>query len=371
MNASFWAIYKRGRIGSRNGSEDEMMQQAERFGVACLAFCLRYDATFRAEFLAHICGCQYKAQDWSIEVDPNHEGWSDLLITSVKVAVLVECKVGNAIMKKQNPWDAESAFTKKPQGYGHQFRDRFKLETLYYTLLTESIQESPTTLLGIECCTATWDDVSKLCHSDAKMLNDLFTTLGNLHYPSFRMLKAKDLHFSDLSPILAAHEILKAVAAELKLSVSTPKADCSINEDKSGNVAGGCLGVNIPANTRNAWISEIIKPARDIGWFGYELSGSGNKPSFSELSVYFYCGTAATAREVVRRAQNVSGWKRNEKGFFTKKAEEYYLRFTRPLVSKETPAKHFVAFLKAIVPSAETKGRVKNRSASASALGPP
>ena len=359
MNASFYAIYKRGRFGSRDDPEEEKQQQRERFGVACLAFCLRYDSTFLGEFLRRICKCEHQANDWSIQVEPYHEGWSDLLITTGNVAVLIECKVDNDLMNKQNPWASDSAFEKEPKGYGYQFRDNHKAGKLYYTLLTHSIDEQPKRVLDIKCCTATWRDVSQLVISKEKMISDLFTTLGNLHYPSFRIMKANKLHVSDLHSILAAHEILGAVATEGNFSHSPIRAESRSGEEENCDNIFGWLGAYIPGNKRNEWLCSVIKPPphNPVAWYGYELDESEvtGKPSFPKLGIYLHCGTSSVRENVEKRVKALHKWKKDPTWSENAPLKKHYLRYSCPLEPQESPADLFVQFFKTIAPSSKPK----------------
>ena len=62
---SFQTIYRQGRFREHHVPESDetteegkrLMHQGERFTVACLAFVLHHDISFRADFLRRICGC--------------------------------------------------------------------------------------------------------------------------------------------------------------------------------------------------------------------------------------------------------------------------------------------------------------------------
>ena len=82
LPASFHTIYRQVRVRERSVPGDtEPMSQGERFSVACLAFVLHHDETFRTHFLRHICDWKKPdtAKEFQVIVEPTSCG--DLAVT--------------------------------------------------------------------------------------------------------------------------------------------------------------------------------------------------------------------------------------------------------------------------------------------------
>src|SRR5688572_20697477 len=117
MRASFWAIYKRSRFSARGVSDETRMEQRERFGAACLALCLQYDERFCTSFTGRLCGVPTRPGNWEVQVDPYREGWADILLQRRDDSLVVECKIADDAIPKQNPWHPTKSFVAEG-GYG-------------------------------------------------------------------------------------------------------------------------------------------------------------------------------------------------------------------------------------------------------------
>src|SRR5438874_1343455 len=160
MHASFWAIYKRSRFSERGLSDEERMQQRERFGAACLALCLQHDEDFRTGFIREICDIKSPHRGWHVDVDRYH--WADILLQSDNLSIIVECKIRDDLKAKQDPWNKKGKFTTPKAGYGWCFQQEFPHRNRTYAMVTETRKEREKTLLGIRCRTATWTDIRAL-----------------------------------------------------------------------------------------------------------------------------------------------------------------------------------------------------------------
>ena len=101
MQPSFWTIYKRSRFLSRALTDQQRIEQRERFGVACLALCPRHDKGFCHDFVNRICGVRSPQTHWRIDVDPHHEGWADILLQDRESKIIVECKIGDDLRREE------------------------------------------------------------------------------------------------------------------------------------------------------------------------------------------------------------------------------------------------------------------------------
>ena len=186
MHASFWALYKRGRLEVRGVPENERMEQRERFGVACLAQCFQHERAFRDAFLA-LCHLESSETKWRVSVDPYSEPsarWADILLETNTCAVVVECKVHDRLEPKQNPWENERTFLAPREGYGWYFAREVPRKRRIYVTLTESSVYKPKLLSGTECLSLTWAQVREL-RTRGDWITDLFVSLGSLDYTSF------------------------------------------------------------------------------------------------------------------------------------------------------------------------------------------
>lgn len=118
MKPSFFALFKRGKhvrqwlVEVADGIEGRRKRQAkreeaERFAVAAIAFCLKHDTQIRAHFLAKICGIQKPAKWRDAEIEVEEKQWGDLtIIHRGRGVFVVECKIrapqGAAKSRKRN-----------------------------------------------------------------------------------------------------------------------------------------------------------------------------------------------------------------------------------------------------------------------------
>jgi hypothetical protein len=194
MQASFWTIYKRGRFLSRALSDQQRIEQRERFGAACLALCLRHDSRFCNEFVSRICGVTAAQPAWRIDVDPYREGWADILLQSNEFKIVVECKIEDDLEPKQDPWHVGGQFVAQKRGYGRYFHDQFPSSKRTYVVLTATRNDSETRRLDTICRAVTWSQLRRLPKTNGKWVRDLFLSLANLDYPEFRTMKTKAIH---------------------------------------------------------------------------------------------------------------------------------------------------------------------------------
>ena len=330
MQASFWAIYKRGRFLSRAMPEDERMEQRERFGAACLSLCLRHDARFCHDFLGTLCKVKDDEGGWEVYVDRYSQGWADILLMNRSRAVVIECKVGDNFLPKQDPW-AGRAFVVPKKGYGWHFNQTYPRLKRHYLLLGATRKSAPMTVDGIMCKTARWADVARLAANEKPWLKDLHHSLANLDYPSFRDMKTDHLNISNLLEILQCHEVLESLAA--KLGISDAKITHSVETDEeSGSIVKGYVGIEVASfkkgQAKQSQVRNLIaSSSKCCFWFGYEMGALTASSPRALLSVWIYCGTLTSANKVRKLLGVMPDWKLipNEKA--QKLVERNHLHF--------------------------------------------
>lgn len=350
MLASFWTTYKRTRFQSRAMSEDERMQQRERFGAACLAQCLRHDSDFRTAFLKKICGLS-TPNNFNCEITVDKYHWADILLTQGDLAVIVECKVADALTEKQNPWGGADLFTSEPEGYAVCITKDCQQHTRFYVTLTASRKGSPKRVAGINCLSATWSDIIEKCGNNNSWVNDLFVSLANLDYSSFRIMKVQQDRVTDVKSALLCHEILASLAK--RIGVANPKIEYSAQG--SGKVSAGYIGVEIK-RLRDQSVDTALRKmiggsqAQYLTWFGYEFDESLRGAS-DNLSVWFYCTTPTAAKSVRDRAKNAPGWSPVPADGARAIGEKHFLQYRASAGNKDSDVKLFLSLLGVVLPA--------------------
>jgi hypothetical protein len=358
MQASFWTIYKRGRFLSRALTDRQRIEQRERFGVACLALCLRHDNRFCNEFVSRICGVTATQPTWRIDVDPYREGWADILLQSNEFKIVIECKIDDDLKPKQDPWHIGGQFVAQKRGYGRYFHDQFPSSKRTYVVLTATRNDSETRRLDTICRAVTWSQLRRLPKTNGKWVRDLFLSLANLDYPEFRAMKTKDIHVTHVGSVLSCHEILSSVADRLGVSGWKIQHVAEI-EEEGGVITGGYVGIDITAFKKSQRSIRKIKrairsPSKYHAWFGYELTNRSPGKPLPNLSVWFYCGK--TASKSLRKVIGLpAGWKIVPPQKGTKEAETFDLHFSKPAHLVTSDVDDFLSLLGKVIPEIGTK----------------
>jgi hypothetical protein len=334
MIASFSTIYQRGRFASRAMPEKERMQQRERFGTACLAQCLRNEADFRNNFLARVCQISATDRDWEINVDKFH--WADVLLTSGNSAVIVECKVGDALEPEQNPWAESDAFMQAPKGYGICISSECKHQEVNFVTLTASIHGSRVLKGKIACLSATWSQVLDYCSTTSSWINDLFLSLANLDYASFQIMKIRNEQTRDVKAALACSEILTTFAHSIGVVPSKVEHEAQGN----GKVTNGYIGIEIKRlrdDKDDKSFRELIRPTPgyNIAWFGYEFGETASEQDGATLSVWFYCAKDGAEQAIISRCEGASPWAVVEPKKERPTGEKNFLQYRAPVNTSE------------------------------------
>jgi hypothetical protein len=356
MRASFWTIYKRGRFVSHGLSEEERMQQRERFGAACLALCLQHDPNFCREFVNQIGGLSRTKAEWLVDVDPYREraaAWADILLSSGDSVIVIECKVRDDLGPKQDPWRKKDEFMREHQGYGWYFREEFPHKRRTYVTLTESRTDQPRTIKGTSCRAATWSRLRILSES-SKWVKDLFFSLGNLDYPAFRSMKTENLHIENIQSTLACHEVLTSVA--LRLGLKDWKIEHIVDEliEEEGRVVRGTIGIEITGfravQRKGKEIQKRIEPKDKYkAWFGYGLDPAANSDTTSQ-SIWFYCGNQRAAIRVKKLLGQMGEWRNVSVKKGVKDAEKYFLQYRRQATGGRRDEEQFMKAIAPVIP---------------------
>lgn len=350
MEASFWTTYNRARLSPRSLSAEERMQQKERFGVACLAQCLRHDCDFRASFLSNVCKISNPNALWEVEVDKYH--WGDILLTNVVSVVIIECKVEDALQPEQNPWDKRGCFGQSPKGYGFLIGGKLAEAELTYVTLTASYQGKSISGDRIKCHSATWSDVLDKCGNASRWVDDLFLSLANLNYPSFQKMKIRNERVGDIRVTLACNEVLLTLAKSI--SVFGPRLAHEASGD--GTIKSGYIGIEIRRlkdKSADKHVRQLLKPDplnSNLAWFGYDFDELDATQS-GNLAAWFYCGNPSAETNVKKKIGRSSDWELVPAAHDRRPGEKNFLHFrARPLAEKPD-IERFQSMLRKIFPA--------------------
>jgi len=294
----FFSLFKRGKYyhGRRSHDDEEEAElererrEAERFAVAAVAFCLKYDERFRRHFWNKVC-----RQDGDSDLRPDAlvtieaENWSDLKIENGDCRCIVEFKIGADLEKKQNPNEKE--FFMKDVGYGYEMGRR---RIRRYTVLgykEELGLGKATAKKQIICRECSWNDLRDGFEGlGSKLVKDLFDCLAKVGVWEFQFMKNKITRVgADIGKVSLALDAMRWVGSALDLSTKSYS-----ESDEEGY---WWLGFNVYRSGRaeNTKFLEQITGGEYpvLAWFGFQ--GDGNSPP--ERAVWLHCGDKKLACE--------------------------------------------------------------------------
>ena len=305
MKPSFFSLFKRGRYLSTPHDGDDsdaartLKEERERFAVATLAFCLRYDEVFRKHFWEKVCRVPDDPEQMppikadGVDIEPPE--WADLSLTSDegtdRYRWVIEAKAGASLKNKQNP--AEPEFLENNHGYGALLvADPASRRTrLRYIVLGASdvlgIRDGQKRI-GISVQERSW---ARLFQGLARkgIVKDLFDTFTELRIGEFYMEKAKAIGgIGGIQDAIKASTILNAFCDHL--GVRGGKMELQFDTFEDGT---GCFGyyVKQPRKTASPTYLNLQKATRTngwcIAWFGYEHDRGGK----TNRAVWFYLKT--------------------------------------------------------------------------------
>jgi|ERR1051325_9993748 hypothetical protein len=125
---------------SNDSSLSKTREEKERFAVATIAFCLKYDERFKRHFLSLLlpkCSHAEKTAKLEIQIGPRQS--SDLILKLTKLVIVIEHKIDDDLQPHQNPWRKEFKEPNvRPQGYAVQIRNQHRDATkILYRVLSK------------------------------------------------------------------------------------------------------------------------------------------------------------------------------------------------------------------------------------------
>lgn len=316
--------YRCAQMGDESEEAQKERKECERFAVATVAFCLKYDRKFLKHFWKTICRVPGDPFNMppdlqnGIAVEPHH--WADLQLVSrsqkTKFVWVVEFKAGAKLAGKQRPDNPE--FRSPGIGYGHLFANAEE-ETqtrLRYIILGSRDSRDFDTLkvksgdvckisVGnmhreISLQSRTWDDLAADLWSTG-VVHDLLETLGELRIAPFYMDKIKKLSVkTPLRGVGHAYEIMEAVCDHLKVRSSYYQFDAGDHDGENG-----CVGFYIrqppPLKSPSARHIALQKVTRldgwCVAWLGYEYT-----PKIPlRKAVWLYTNTPADQKHLLKK----------------------------------------------------------------------
>ena len=306
---SFQTIYRQGRFREHHVPESDetteegkrLMHQGERFTVACLAFVLHHDISFRADFLRRICGWEKAdtAMEFAVLVELKDCGDLALEAPTLGVVFVLECKIGAGVQPHQHP-DSPTFFN---GGYGSGVLRRYPdggaplwqrtYITLTQELLTKKNEDSP----KLHWLPKTWADLHKdlTPATTSGLVKDLFVTFAEHHIQCFADWNMKTQNLK-----LASHYFLACQISQLlEDTASLVKTRFGLNEARNDDhgletAKDSYIGrALVCKNAPSEWLSFAGQKNSDgkehLGWFGY---------AWGCVHVGFYCSGSATETAV-------------------------------------------------------------------------
>lgn len=322
MEPSFLTLLKRGKyrhgkpiihssIAAGDNDENEKeYQEAERFAVAALSFCLKHDPAFLKYFFDKVCrGAGDPAlKHVSIEVEPHH--WTDLLIRNQSAGghyvYAVECKIDAPLAPHQNP-DMD-AFG-EDQGYGKilSIREPTEAKIRYIVLGHRESLKLKKSHPGVRVTSRQkqWSHLESGYEPkpNETITRDLFDSLGMLGIPEFSHRKTNKMNITDsLATGADAWEILTHV--HQKLGLLENRCDFYAASPKPENWEFGFAIRKKPPvqgkSENHQKLQKLVNAKSDeIGWYGYTSDAVKKR----ELSVWFYCDKKRNKDKLVERLQ--------------------------------------------------------------------
>jgi hypothetical protein len=303
MNPGFLALYKRGNYVRRDlnrwtsEERERKREERERFAMAAISFCLKYDREFRAHFLEVVCRRKTGLRSVEIEQKP----WGDVVLKLIDAIYVIEGKIKAQLQGKQNP-EKERDFWKN--GYGAAIEREYgeRKEQLYYILLgyPKPLRNMPKGR-RIGCRQVFWYQLEKNYPEkpSSKLALDLADCLAELGADAFYLRLTKKMKVTKPDEAAMAFEVLRGSLEELEIKEKYAKI--AGYRTKDAREFGAELFLSARASKKRSPLSRLknlVRPRKReaIGWFGYASDEAGKW----RRSVWFYCRNK-TARDRVRR----------------------------------------------------------------------
>ena len=317
---SFLRLFRRSHYCRPLPVDDELdiaveeREERERFAVAALALCLKYDRVLLKHFWQRVCqvpGDPKMMPDIApseILLEPPH--WADLRLVSDnhtrRFVWVIEVKAGTHLEKRQRP-DRPAVFMRPGHGYGALFADEEKRRgtNMRFVILGARPDDNLEVSLGakrvapIVLQQRTWQDLAD-GFPRTQLCKDLAIWLGNLGIRAFPAAEMKNMKVNTTSlEIGKAVTILHDVQSRLDWP-DNARAGLPSFDVKDGWWMGRHL---FRAETSNpARLNNLLQPpARYVAFFGYQGGVGGT----AELVVELYCGSKEAQQSSVARLRKV------------------------------------------------------------------
>jgi len=275
-------------------------EERERFAVAALAQCLKYDRVLLKHFWQRVCRVpgdpsvipDIAATD--ILLEPPH--WADLRVVSdnhsKRFVWVIEVKAGTRLDERQRP-DRPDVFMRPGYGYGALFVEEEKRRgtRMRFVILGARPEDNLAISLGakrvapIVLQQRRWEDLAD-GFPQTRLCKDLATCLGNLGIRAFPAAQVKNMKVNTKqTDIGKAVAILEEVQRRLDwLKGRTAVRGFQLDEGLWS------VGTDLidQENANAIKLKEFLQPPdRYLAWFGYQ----GKAGSAAELAIWLYCGS--------------------------------------------------------------------------------
>jgi len=261
-------------------------KERERFSVAAVAFCFKYDPVFKSHFLKAVADLPPESITEDV-VEP-HE-WGDLVLEGPRHVLVLEFKLGALLQDHQSP----NALIFSEHGYGAKIKTQYGRtgKELRYIVIGKDFK--PREVEGLKCSGVPWSILLLPSHCEESRFEvDLYDCLGHLGAPTFlyRHMKSTQLAAHAQSGMNVFSLLLKVLdEAHINAGISTSGHECIGVDMKKAGAA--------PASLE---LAKLVQPnGHTLGWIGYELGEEDEHPC---LSVWFY-STSASAPQVKKRLE--------------------------------------------------------------------
>src|SRR5437773_1380272 len=195
MDPGFLALYKRGNYfkPKLDSLDQRKREERERFAMAAIAFCLKYNHAFRSVFLHVVCGIEKTCRFDDLKIDVEQKPWGDLLLKTKDGIYIIEGKIDAPLQ----PWqDFGADAFRADGGYGAAIDTAFNNDARrrYYIVLgySERTLKQPKGKL-ILCSQKYWEDLERACPQSQSMPFDLADCLAELGVEAFYLRKTKKM----------------------------------------------------------------------------------------------------------------------------------------------------------------------------------
>jgi hypothetical protein len=313
VNPGFLALYKRGNyfkrdLNPRDPNEERKREERERFAMAAIGFCLKYDPRphFRRHFAGVVCGLKSRQTPRITDIQVEQKFWGDLVLRMSGRVYVVEGKIKAALQGKQDPTKARFW----SNGYGAAILQRFGDEKrIHYVILGYPRKLHLKPDKRINCSQVFWGKLAKNYPQDIRNRNndlasDLASCLSALEVDAFYLRETKNMKIKNPEKTAQALTTLDAVRRRIGLRKREAKFTTAFTSDWAFGYNVYCANRNTRNGGSLADLRKLISPKRGdpIAWFGYETDELGR----GRRSIWFFCGNKSARQKLLRKLNRSS-----------------------------------------------------------------